>query len=507
MEHAQALQRLLREERRSGYRGLENAPHEYLGAFDSLPGSAQQTLIDSIVQRDRYRMSGYRAGAWHLAMTRLLLALRNGALRTTAVPNVVQQLLDVLAFGFRAAPAALLEAFHHHRLVLMGRLNHRPSLLALLEAAQIDARSFAVCYAQGIPQPPAYRGLWHDEERHNTIAMVVGIDLVPLSNGWLVVETNPSAAQKFHGLLPYDPYNPFIAHLLEFAVENCYQRLVIMNNDSEGMDPQLARQYLESAQKCGIALKIYERASVPSTCTAFERCAEVPQFEGEGTLVVQFRSYKTSLDFLFDDKRESLRALATYRDRCADHALCLSLTSSEPILGYGNSDEPFPTVVYKLRELDYGRGVFFLKAHSLEHAQSLVAETVKRTRSIDLPTWVLRRVHTRPGVFQPYYRGPLLPERRLYIVRSHILVSTVGAKFLSAHRIVSGHSVPEQLPHGIVLDPRPYIVNRPLGGRLELLSKEEDEGVMRANLAVARALAWAASYGFLTAPQPVTPRN
>lgn len=164
-------------------------------------------------------------------------------------------------------------------------------------------------------------------------------------------------------------------------------------------------------------------------------------------------------------------------------------------------------MVYKLRELDYGRGVFFLKAHSPEHAQSLVAETVKRTRSIDFPTWVLCRVHTRPGVFQPYYRGPLLPGRRLYTVRSHILVSTVGAKFLSAHRIVSGHSVPEHLPHGIVLDPRPYIVNRPLGGRLEPLSKEEDESVMRASLAVARALAWAASYGFLTAPQPVTPRN
>lgn len=291
-EHAQALQRLVREERRSGYRGLESAPHEYLGAFESLSGSAQQTLIDSIVQRDRYRMSGYRAGAWHLAMTRLLLALRNSALRTTAVPNVVKQLLDVLAFGFRAAPAAMLEAFHHHRLVLMGRLNHRPSVLALLEAARIDARSFAVCYAQGIPQPPAYRGLWHDEERHNTIAMVVGIDLVPLSNGWLVVETNPSAAQKFHGLLPYDSYNPFIAHLLEFAVENRYQRLVIMNNDSEGMDPQLARQYLESAQKCGIALKIYERASVPSTCTAFERCAEVPDFEVKARWSFSFEAIK-----------------------------------------------------------------------------------------------------------------------------------------------------------------------------------------------------------------------
>lgn len=218
--------------------------------------------------------------------------------------------------------------------------------------------------------------------------------------------------------------------------------------------------------------------------------------------MVRLRSYKTAMDFLFDDKRESLRALAAYRDRYAEDALCLPLTSSEPLLGDGNIDDPFPTVVYKLRELDYGRGVFFLKAHSLEHAQSLVSQAVKGTRTGDFSTWVLRRMHTRPGVFQPYYRGPLLPGRRLYTARSHVLISTVGVQFLSAHRIVSGHSVPEHLPLGIVRDPRSYIVNRPLGGRLEPLSKEEEGGVMQASLAVGRGFAWAALYGFLTAPEP-----
>jgi hypothetical protein len=104
----------------------------------------------------------------------------------------------------------------------------------------------------------------------------------------------------------------------------------------------------------------------------------------------------------------------------------------------------------------------------------------------------------RNGIFQPYMRPAMLPECRPYIVRAHVLLTPIGNHFLSAHRVVSGSPLPDILPLGLVRDPSPYIVNYSRGARYEVVPPEEEPAVVRAAMAVANGLSWAAAYGFQT---------
>jgi hypothetical protein len=53
----------------------------------------------------------------------------------------------------------------------------------------------------------------------------------------------------------------------------------------------------------------------------------------------------------------------------------------------------------------------------------------------------------------------MLPGCRLYIMRAHVLLTSIGDHLLLARRVVSGSPVPESLPLGLMRDPRPYLVN------------------------------------------------
>jgi hypothetical protein len=74
-------------------------------------------------------------------------------------------------------------------------------------------------------------------------------------------------------------------------------------------------------------------------------------------------------------------------------------------------------------------------------------------------------------------------------------------RFLSAHRVVSGSTIPEHLPIGVVKDPRPYLVNYSLGAKYEIVPPAEEEAVKAATFAAAKGLFWAATYGFQTMAQ------
>jgi hypothetical protein len=94
----------------------------------------------------------------------------------------------------------------------------------------------------------------------------------------------------------------------------------------------------------------------------------------------------------------------------------------------------------------------------------------------------------------------MLEGRHLYYVRAHVLLTPVGAQYLSAHRIVGGTPVPRELRDGIVQDRTPYFWNFATGARFTLVPSEEEPGVVKAALAVARGLSAAVTYGFQTCP-------
>jgi hypothetical protein len=163
--------------------------------------------------------------------------------------------------------------------------------------------------------------------------------------------------------------------------------------------------------------------------------------------------------------------------------------------------------VYKLPEVEQGRGVFFLKVTSPEHARDILNKAILSARRPRLEDRVVHRVTSRDGLFQPYIKSLFLPHRRLYKIRAHGLITPVGNVFLSAHRDVLPWSVPEKLDMGIVKDPKPYFVNMSAGAKREILPPEEEPEIARATLAVARGLAWAIEYGFRTTDTPQMART
>jgi hypothetical protein len=92
----------------------------------------------------------------------------------------------------------------------------------------------------------------------------------------------------------------------------------------------------------------------------------------------------------------------------------------------------------------------------------------------------------------------MLDGRHAYIVRAHVLITPVGHRYLSAHRVVSARSIPDRLEHGIVRDAAPYLVNFSSGARYDVVPAEEEPHVQAAALAAARGLAWAVERAFTT---------
>jgi hypothetical protein len=363
----------------------------------------------------------------------------------------------------------------------------------VLNISGIEPWNFAVCYARNIPQPVRYRGFWHDPSCHNTVGVVLGIDLISTPEGFWYAESNLNC-----GLAPERTalYNrdPFVSNLLDFVKEQGYRHLVVMASNFQYVDKLMAKQYEEGTVARKIKLNIVEDAYLPKL--HYTQSFGIPSMYNDSMLVVRIKFYHTNLDYLFNHKWTSIQALEAYKKHSSDPALLLPATGLEPVLGDIDPHDPFPNLVYKLPDLDQGKGVIFLKANSPEHARTILMEAIRLNRRRE--PWNRYLIKKQKGLFQSYIRSQLLPGRRLYIIRAHVFITPIGIKFLSAHRVVSERAVPEYLPLGVVQNPLPYIVNYSVGSKYEIVSPEEEPAVEAAALAVARGLAWAATYGFQT---------
>jgi hypothetical protein len=482
-------------------------PEALLGSFESLPDVARRAIVSAIVNDDKWSVRGYEFVPWHFVV-RLLFRFRlwlhlKGSSRSKDLWTL-KQISDVLAYGSRMGLGHLVRQLHHWWLRKMAKLRWRPILTQALALAGIEPRQFAVCYARDIPQLPPYRGFWHDQSKHNTVGVGFAIDFIRSSDGYWFIESNLPFALAAERIALYDR-DPFVVNMLEFTKAHGYRHLIVMDNGTSGVVEAMARQYEEEAAARGITLTIVQRFNVPGS--RHPQSYGIPPFPGDGTLVVRLKSYPTSLDDLIRHKRATGMALERFKQMIGDSDLRLPTSSVDPVLGDVAPDEPFPNVVYKLPEVEQGRGVFFLKVTSPEHARDILNKAILSARRPRLEDRVVHRVTSRDGLFQPYIKSLFLPHRRLYKIRAHGLITPVGNTFLSAHRDVLPWSVPEKLDMGIVKDPKPYFVNMSAGAKREILPPEEEPEIARATLAVARGLAWAIEYSFRTTDTPQMART
>ena len=483
---AARLSRLLAEGARPGHRD----PFEYLGDFDELSADDQRAILDAIEADDRSRMRSLSLGAWHVGLVRLL---RNRKLRwhKNLKARTVFRAAEVLA---RRGPDRAMGWLRQKRLAAQARF--APTAAAAFAALDVDPRDLAVCYARGISQLPPYRGFWHDEERNITTGSLLGLDLLPSARGQWFIESNLNPGMEPDRAAMYED-DPLATGLLDFAKKGGYRHLVVVLS-APPFDPRTDARLVEGARRRGIALTLLAEAF--ERRTQWERRHGAPETLERDTLVVRIRHYRTTLDYLLQDKRGSARALSEYARTQGDPgALLPESSAAPPPVAYGG-DEPFPNLVYKLPELDAGFGVYFLKAESPEHAVALTETIPHQARRQGLQG--LFAALQAGGLFQPYVRGLILDGGVLYKIRSHVLMTPRSSGFLSAHRVVSGVRLPEKVEPGLIKDRNPFLVNHYLGGHYEIPPEEETEGIRRASLGIARALSWAVERGFQTGPEP-----
>ena len=498
-EDTRVLRRVIAETSREHRLSVAMDPEQHFGPFESLPREAQVAIVQAIQDDDWWRTAGRNLGDWYFATSRLVRTAR-AQIKGTAFGRKTAPLTHAVQALVESGPRCGLQEVYRQRLLWQARFLPRPPLAAVLKLGEIEPWNFAIGYARGIPQLPAFRGFWHDPSRHQTVGVMLGIDLLPAPDGeWWCIETNLNSALRPERTALYDR-DPFVANLLEFVKARGYRHLIVMTGNVTHVDDLMAKQYEEGAAAHKIGLTILEDAYLPKK--TYSQCHGVPPLNEGGTLFMRIRLYRTSLDSLLQHKRASRQALEMYKQRSADPDLRLVPTGLAPILDNTAPDTPWPNLVYKFPERDSGSGLIFLKAASREHARTLVREALSSTPRKSfvaklkerMPQWI----DDHSGIFQPYVRPAMLPEGRLYIVRAHVLLTPIGAHFLSAHRVVAGSLVPDSLPLGLVRDSRPYLVNYSRGARYEVVPPEEEPAVVRAAMAVAKGLSWAAACGFQT---------
>jgi hypothetical protein len=145
-----------------------------------------------------------------------------------------------------------------------------------------------------------------------------------------------------------------------------------MAGNVQRVDKLMAKQYEEGAAARGIKLNIIEDAYLPRL--NYMRSFGIPSLYNNATLMVRIKFYHTNLDYLFNHKWISTQSLEIYKRHSSDPALLLPSTSPEPVLGDIALDDPFPNLVYKLPDLDEGKGMAFLKVSSAEHARAILKE-------------------------------------------------------------------------------------------------------------------------------------
>jgi len=470
---------------RAGLEGL-------LGPFDGLPPAVQSSLVRDLEDDERRRLRGHELGDWHRGIVR--------SLRTPRMRRAAKGLVGRGAVVLRDGPGRTLYALHRAREVRKGRRASRPFLSQLLRAAGIDPLSLTVYYARGLRQPAPYRGYWHDPKRNVTVGSILGVDLLPSAEGLWYLESNLNSAFRNARAALYEKSDPYVVNLFRFAQEGGYRRILVVLGNNHVLDPVMAERFERESAATRIDLTLLEDAYLPKS--RHGQTFGVPESLEPDTLAVRMKLYHANVDHVIHNKRACHRSLGIYQARTGDRDVLLPPTSDDPVASEYDARRPFPNLVYKMPELDLGLGVVFLKTPSLENAHELVTRELRRRRpgkwSDRLNATHLFDEHR--GVFQPYILGSMLEGRRLYYVRSHVFVSPRGPQFLSAHRIVCAHPVPDELRDGIVRDRKPYFWSFDKGATFEVPSPEEEARAVAATLSVARGLSAGAAYGFRTGP-------
>jgi len=203
----------------------------------------------------------------------------------------------------------------------------------------------------------------------------------------------------------------------------------------------------------------------------------------ERTLVLRRNSYRVGPDFIISNKEPFTRGVGATLEASGDTRCRVPAMTRLPEEIPPLSDPGLPNLVYKFPDSGKGKGVFFMRVTDPEEAIGIAREIDKEKGE-------------PPGLFQPFICSRLLPGRRIFDVRSELLLTPFGVVPLYSVSREATESIPQSLKGGLVAQPGVFTSNIATGGMLNTLDPAEEREINDAATAVGEALIRLLSRGF-----------
>ena len=438
----------------------------------------------------------HEAASSRLAEESIVRRLQFAASSQVAIDSATRRL------GLGAVPDRLRHASHIAANLLYDSGEWLRSGFRLRRPGQIH---LAALEAPGrLPQPPACRGYWYDPEKHACIGMHIGLDLLRNRGKYYVIEANLGAALRENRRALYSSrLDPYIATLLEVAVEHDFKRIVMLRS---GWSSAQLDEFALAERESGIEVI---GASTPFLYPEISRSASgLPEALQESTLYVLFSGQGTPLSLFMHDKLWAGRWLQDGVDETPPTAELLAYTPtySRITLPDEPQDPRWPNLVVKLASGDSGKfvvlGRFRSEAHVREELQLGNPGDLPGVFNIGIGEKLIDRLFPRlQTIYQPYIAPDLL-EGRICKIRLHAFISPLADRFLSAHDTIGCAAVPETCPEGLISDIRPYVSSySALGGDFVRCAQAEEPDLERACREYGRLAKTAISRKFEIAPR------
>ena len=463
-------------------------PGEIFGSWDGLTADAQNVLRRLVEEDISRTMACHPRGlVWPWIGQRLYVLSK--ALRRTDKASRLADSVEVWSARIWKSPANLRARIRRRSILASWEKKEGVSVEGLLAAIGRTPAWLLGDYAEAVKVDTRARGFHLNRERNVAWGYLIGIDLILAPDGVWCVEANLNTAAYNDEYRYHWDSTGGIRRVFEAAREWGFDRIWWHDQDLREISPWLMATLLDTAAANEMEViakedyRVPPRPGFPSGLPRPGKRLTSPLNPPPDTLVVRRNGYGVGSDKVISDKEPFIRTMAFELSRTGDERCRVPGMTRMPPEPFPEPSENLPNLVYKYPSWGKGEGVFFLRARDRGHAVSLA-------RSLD------RERGEPPGLFQHFVRSRLLPGRRVYDVRSEILVTPMGIAPILSFRREASKPLPDTVEDGIVPNPGNLTSNVSTGGTATQVPPEEEPEILSAVHAIGEALVRSFQRGF-----------
>ncbi len=339
-----------------------------------------------------------------------------------------------------------------------------------------------------IDQHPSSRCYYHDAHVNSTVGMHLGVDLIPHKGTFYPIDVNLVAAIRQERRDLYSSkYDPLLSRIVDFAFQNRYAKILCI---ADWWTPLYVDETVSlNNEPSTIDLKL--ASPNPHNNPSIIHWAAFPDELEPDTLYVVFNHPHTPVDYFLTNQSYAASGLRQEYEKDKSKYSLLGFVDSSDDLPSLNIDlaSDFPNLVIKLGGSSSGRHVRIARVDREFLARSRfdggdIVSIFGLSLFTRLKNWIGQ--HNQLVFQQLIPADPVNGHAQIY--RTHILVTPERNFFLSAHRIVSDHPLPSEVPTGVLDSDSCYVVNYSKGAHYERLSVIEESVVEEASMQLAQLI-------------------